>query len=79
MDKILSLSCETHGYTIPPLNNMKMSFFSQMHHEYAPTMTKYLHYFQQQNLSIPTYSIVVTVTLQRKNALVIGILRRGGS
>jgi hypothetical protein len=47
MDKILSLACETHGYTIPPLNNMK--FFSKMDHEYAPTMTKYL---QQQNLSI---------------------------
>jgi hypothetical protein len=165
MDKILSLACETHGYTIPPLNNIRENvIFSQMDHKYAPTMTKYHHYFQQKNLSIlwhkqalahthlgtrawdvissllgpistshfpishgnlhlsalnggqialnlgstyiptpfdefffkyrrrvyqiwkgmlidysPTYSVVVTVTMQRNNAIVIGILRRDGS
>jgi hypothetical protein len=53
LDKILSLACETHDYTIPPLNNIRENvIFSQMDHKYAPTMTKYHHYFQQQNLSI---------------------------
>jgi hypothetical protein len=48
MEKFLSLACETHGYTIPPLNNILENVtFSQMDHEYAPTMNKYPYYFHQ--------------------------------